>query len=75
MFGKGHLIAGERNGMYGKGRRGMENPNAKLTSEQVEVIKGRYAEGGITQRQLGALFGVNQSVISLILRGKAWSVK
>lgn len=44
----------------------------KLTAEQVIEIRQRYAQGGITQRELASMFGVSPPNISLIVRGKHW---
>jgi hypothetical protein len=58
-----------------KGRRGTydhrneRNPNVKLTDLQVAEIRLRYASGGITQDRLAAEYGVNQTQISVIVRG------
>jgi hypothetical protein len=52
--------------------RGERNPLHKLTNEQINEIRGEYARGGITQRDLGARFGVHQSEVSRIVRGLLW---
>lgn len=46
--------------------------NAKLTHDDVVVIKQRLAAGE-TQRAIGDDFGVSNVCISLIKRGKRWS--
>lgn len=51
---------------------GERHPGARLTEERVGEIRARYAEGGISQRQLAAEFGVCQSVVSEIVNRKAW---
>ncbi len=51
------------------GQRGIA---AKLTWEQVREIRQLYANGGIYQRELGAMFGVCQSHISDIVLGNVW---
>jgi hypothetical protein len=58
----------------GRGRtpRGAESPRAKLTWDQVSEIRTRYRNGGVTQKQLGREYGVNPSVISLIIHDKQW---
>jgi hypothetical protein len=48
------------------------NPNAKLTLEMANEIRRRYAAGGVTQAALGVEFGVRQTTISTIVRGKKW---
>jgi hypothetical protein len=45
---------------------------AKLTEADVVAILQRYADGGVTQKALGAEFGVRQSQIQAIVNGRAW---
>lgn len=45
---------------------------AKLTESQVREIRRRYAAGGVSQRQLGAEYGVSQMPISYIVRRVTW---
>lgn len=45
---------------------------AKLTAEQVSEIRRRYAEGSVTQVDLGAEFGVHAVSIHCIVRFKTW---
>ena len=45
----------------------------KLSADQVRTIRARYAIGGVSQAQLGREFGVAQSHVGLILRGKRWA--
>jgi DNA-binding MarR family transcriptional regulator len=49
---------------------GEKTPTAKLTEEQVLEIRRRI---GQTQRALGEEFGVDQSTISDILKGRTWA--
>lgn len=69
--------------MFQKGRAGgVMNPQkrpvgercsyAKLTDAQVAEIRARYAQGGISQRQLGELYGVSRSTICNIVMNTAW---
>ena len=61
---------------------GEASPNAKLTAEQVGLIRSLYAgphprrrvsiPGKYQQPALARLFGMSQPQISTILRGKAW---
>jgi len=55
-----------------KGRFAYANrmPHYKLTDDQVREIKRLRIEHGISQSRLGELFGVSQTLISLILLGK-----
>jgi hypothetical protein len=52
--------------------RGERNPRAKLTEAMVREIRQIYAIGGIRQVDLARRFGVNQTVISQIVRGGIW---
>lgn len=60
---------------YQKRRReqpkGEKHVNAKLTNEQANQIRQRYAAGEY-QVPLAKEFGVSQRVISLIVRGEAY---
>lgn len=60
---------------YAKGRhsqRGDRNNGKKLSGDNVKKILELHATGEYTQKSLGVMFGVTQSNISLILRGKSW---
>lgn len=75
-----HLVLGTQGDnmqdMMGKRRhhKGEATPHAKLTSEQVVLIRKLYAEGGVTQRELALELGVSQTNISAIVRGETFSV-
>ena len=63
--------------MREKGRRkninnGSDNGRAKLTREAVDAIRKEYANGGVTQKELATLYGVNQTNISMLLRRVSW---
>ncbi len=47
--------------------RGERNPSAKLSDDAVRNLRARYAEGGITQRQLAAAYGISQRAVLFIL--------
>jgi hypothetical protein len=51
---------------------GSEHRDAKLTEEDVLSIRSRYAAGQRTQGQLAEEYGVVQTAISNIVRGKLW---
>jgi len=53
-----------------KNQDGQRNPASKLTDHQVQDIKRKYAQGGITQTQLGQEYGVAFQTISKIVRGE-----
>ena len=43
-----------------------DNPNAKLSDEQVAEIRTMYDTGNYTQKELGEMFNVGQTTISEI---------
>lgn len=51
--------------------RGAAHANAKLTTEQAEEIRRRYAKGEL-QVPLAKEFGVSQRAISLVVRGETY---
>ena len=51
---------------------GEKHGNAKLTNADVIAIRSLYARGTFTQRRLGALFHVSQTVVGDIVRRQAW---
>lgn len=54
-------------------RRGEKHHRVKLTASQVREILRRTKEGGETQKQLAAHFGVCRSTIGMIARRVNWS--
>jgi hypothetical protein len=50
---------------------GIEHHAAKLTDEQVETIRQRYAQGGISQQRLADEFGVSNSHICYLVNRKS----
>lgn len=52
--------------------RGEDHRAAKLSGDDVRAIRDRYAAGGISQAKLGATYGVDQALISRIVRGQRW---
>lgn len=51
---------------------GERNHRARLTEQQVRDIRERYKAGGVSQRELGKEYGVEQAHISGIVLGKFW---
>lgn len=49
---------------------GQTNPAAKLTDDQVVIIRETYARGGVSQEKLAQQFGVTFQTISNIVRGE-----
>lgn len=54
---------------------GDKNPNASITNEGAEKIKKFYATGSYTQKQLGIMFNIHQTTISLIVNNKHYNGK
>jgi hypothetical protein len=52
---------------------GERHGGAKLTEEQAMDILTRYSAGGILQKTLAREYGVDDSTISLIVRGHNWA--
>ncbi len=59
-------------GEKGRAPRGVDNPEAKLSEENVLEIRARYAAGGTTLVALAAEFGVTFALIGCIVRRKIW---
>lgn len=53
--------------------RGTRNPRSKLTEDDVRAIRAAYRAGGITQKALGARYGVSKTLVRDIMTGKLWS--
>lgn len=52
--------------------KGEVHPSAKLTADDVRLIRERWAIGGISQRALGCEYGVTGGAIHAILSGRNW---
>ena len=52
--------------------KGEKHPASKLTEQQVREIKIKYANGGITHRQLALEYGVIRQTVGLIINRKNW---
>ena len=46
--------------------------NSKITEQDVKDIRNLYANTDITQKQLGKIYGITQTNVGNILRGKIW---
>lgn len=53
--------------------RGEDHGQSKLTETDIREIRQTYESGEITQRQLAAQYGVDESNISLIVNHESWS--
>lgn len=58
---------------HGTHNRGEQNKQAKLTVEDVRLIKDLRKDSNLSQKRIGKIFGVCQSAISSILIGKNWN--
>jgi hypothetical protein len=52
--------------------RGTEHPRAKLDEAAVREIRRRYSAGGVSQQALANEYGVAQTKVSSIVRGRSW---
>lgn len=75
-----HLFAGTQSDnirdCFNKGRqrerRGIISNFAKLTEDEVRQVRTIYARGDISQQDVGILFGLTQTAVSLIIRRVNW---
>jgi DNA invertase Pin-like site-specific DNA recombinase len=51
---------------------GENNPKAKLTNEQAQMVRVLFANGDISINQLAKQFGVHRNVIERILRNETY---
>lgn len=51
---------------------GSKNGRSKLSEDQVHEIRRRYSSGGISQLKLAEDYGVNQTKISAVVRGRSY---
>lgn len=58
--------------LMGENNKGENNPNVILTERKVIEIRKHLGEGILTQKEIGAKFGVVQTTISDIKTGKIW---
>lgn len=52
--------------------RGERVATSKLTEQAVVEIRAMYGRSGLTQRDLGEVYGVNHTTIGSILRRETW---
>jgi hypothetical protein len=60
--------------VHGTANCGTQNPNAKLTWDQVREIRAMVRAGAL-QKQAVKRFGVSPMTVSRIIRGEAWTGK
>lgn len=58
--------------VHGTVVRGERQHCAKLTAEQVDEIRSRYAAGGVLQRELAAEYDISREEARDIINGKRW---
>lgn len=63
---------GRSTGWRGLTLRGSDNGNSRLTWTEVDEIRAVYGRREATQTALAEQFGVSQTLISEIVRGKRW---
>ena len=54
-------------------KKGIDHPQTKLTDEQVLEIRDLATQGKFSQREIGKMFNLTQSAVSLIVCRKNWS--
>lgn len=72
---KGRTLKGDRNPARlhpERMRRGEQQPQARLTDEQVRAIRQQYATEHPRQHVLAKQYGVTPSTISMIVTGVTW---
>lgn len=53
-------------------RFGEAHPHSRLTDDQVRQIRAIYGNGDMTQKQVGAMFGIKQTHVGKIVRRVLW---
>ena len=48
------------------------HPHAKLTIDKANEIRRLYSEGKMSQRAIGNMFGVVQTIVSRVVSGELW---
>lgn len=68
------LARGDRNGsrLYPEKHQGMRNSQARLTDDIVRTIRRLYIPRVMRLKDLAQMFGVSESLISMILSRKIW---
>lgn len=69
MVAKGRSRGGYRGGKA----RGQTNGQSKLTDEAVRAIRQAWQSGAVSQRALAAQYGVDPSLISVVVNRKVWT--
>lgn len=56
----------------GASHKGEAHPGAKLREADIRAIRDAYRAGGVSQRQLGKLYGISQGHVGMIVRNELW---
>lgn len=56
----------------GYDKKGENHPSSKLTEKDVLTIRRMYSDGGYTYQKLADAYGVDKSMIGLIIKRKSW---
>lgn len=67
-----HLFLGTNQDNIMDKARKLRIPIAKLNPDIVREMRRRYAEGGVSTRQLAAEYGVDRRAIVFALKGQTW---
>ena len=59
--------------LFKKTFEGSRNPSCKITEEEVRQIKNLLRERTLSQEKIGSMFGLAQTTVSAIKRGKVWA--
>lgn len=59
--------------LRGRQNKGESVPTSKLTTQQVQEIRGLCERGGLTLQQVGDMYGVTRQAVSLIKLKEVWS--
>lgn len=51
---------------------GTQNRSAKVTEDDIPVIRALYAQGNLSQQKIGVLYGVSDVTVSYIIHRKTW---
>lgn len=73
MVDKGRVASGDRNGRILHPEafpRGENHGSAKYTDKQVQELRARIKEGGISQRQLAKQYGIDRCHLGRLIRGE-----
>lgn len=58
--------------LHGTSSRGQKNAFAKLTDEQVKLLRERYGKGGVTMSVMASELGVSKTTVRMAIRGLTW---